>query len=68
MLAKSHPQYVRGLILSHTGSLDPAPTPGELRNAARARRLPGFVVRGAIWLLVRLVLRRHGSAAEGAGF
>ena len=63
-LAKTNPQCVRGLILSHTGSLDAARAPRELRSAALARRIPGFVVRGAIRLLVSLVLRRHGAAAE----
>jgi pimeloyl-ACP methyl ester carboxylesterase len=56
--ARRHPARTRGLILSHTGALDPARAARQRTNARRAGRIPVAVLRGFLRLVVRLLLRR----------
>jgi pimeloyl-ACP methyl ester carboxylesterase len=55
--ARHYPARTRALILSHTGALDPSRAPRQRVNARRAARIPLFVLRGLLRLVVRLLLR-----------
>ena len=60
--ARRFPQRTRALILSHTGALDPARARRERRSAAVATRLPLWLTRGLLKMVVRLLLRKSPQA------
>lgn len=56
--ARAFPSRTRALILSHTGTLDPARVAKERANARRAAKIPAAVLRGVLRLVVRMLVRR----------
>src|SRR5262245_948178 len=58
VFARRHQRRTRALILSHTGALDPARAARQRVNARRAARIPLPILRGLLYLVVRLLLRR----------
>jgi pimeloyl-ACP methyl ester carboxylesterase len=56
--AVHYPAMTRALILSHTGTVDPSRAPKERLHARRAARLPAWLLRGMLRLLVRLLVLR----------
>ena len=61
--ARLYPGRTRALILSHTGAIDPARAPRERAYATRTAKLPAWLIRGLLRLVVRLLTRR---ASDGA--
>ncbi len=61
--ARLFPERTRALILSHTGALDPSRARRERRSAAVASRLPVWLTRGVLKMVVRLLLRKSAQAA-----
>jgi 3-oxoadipate enol-lactonase len=59
--ARAFPARTRALILSHTGTLDPARVAKERANTRRAAKIPAAVLRGVLRLVVRLLVRRTGE-------
>ena len=61
--ARLYPGRTRALILSHTGAIDPARGPRERTYATRTAKLPAWLIRTLLRLVVRLLTRR---ASDGA--
>ena len=61
--ARRFPDRTRALILSHTGALDPSRAERERRSAAVASRLPLWLTRGVLKMVVRMLLRKSAHAA-----
>ena len=60
--ARRFPARTRALILSHTGALDPSRARRERRSAAVAARLPLWLTRGLLKMVVRMLLRKSPQA------
>lgn len=60
--ARRFPQRTRALILSHTAALDASRARRERRSAAVAARLPLWLTRGLLKIVVRLLLRKSPQA------
>lgn len=61
--ARRFPQRTRALILSHTAARDASRAARERRSAAVAARLPVWLTRGLLKLVVRLLLRKSPQAS-----
>ena len=61
--ARRFPDRTRALMLSHTGALDRTRAQRERRSAAIAAKLPLWLLRGLLKIVVRLLLRKSPQAA-----
>lgn len=56
--ARRYPERTRALILSHTGALDPSRAARQRTNARFVTKIPLSILRGLLYLVVRLLLRK----------